>query len=637
MMEDSGWRDRARDESAEETVARAPERAPSSTPPAREETGFERTLQGPGSERSRTTRPGSAERPPPRIPDVRIDALLGRGGQGVVYRGRQTYLERDVAVKVLHAGADEDFEQRFRREARILAGLSDPHIVACYQAGVTEEGSCYLVMEFIDGPDLARWIEAHGKLGVRDALVLARDVARALEHAHSVGILHRDVKPQNVLLAPSTVAASSFPFRAKLADLGLARGGAGELALTQLTAPGAIMGTPSTMAPEQFDDAGSVDFRADIYGLGCVLYHALVGQCAYTGQTLGQVIRRKSSGDAPDPSKLNPDVPTGVSRLVQRMLATNREERPGDYAALVEELDAQIAALAAPARQPDSRARRRLARPWPVAALVASVVGAWWLWPESEEPAPSAVAEAEPARESFTASVGAPAPDEAELASTDGAPLEVVSKDSAPSRDASDTRPTLPSGSLWRPFEAWTSLEELLAVDGWRRTQPEGRAVWGCVEGELDALLANSPSGLATATRELMRGAWTLRGELSARRAFGWESQEARAGLRIVLDGERALEWECSASSSGSVARWRNARRDGADWRAAPDASSSTRVLDASSLRFECDYDGRELSLSLVRDEVPEPVTTSRGVARELELYVEGGMGQWSAFEFSIH
>jgi hypothetical protein len=613
------------------------------TPPAsatREETGFERTLQRESDRSARLRGAKPLDEAPPTIPDVRIDSLLGRGGQGVVYRAHQTYLERDVAVKVLMSGADADFEQRFRREARILAGLQDPHIVACHQAGVTEDGRCYLVMEFIDGPDLARRIDEHGKLALRDALTLTRDVALALAHAQSVGIIHRDVKPQNVLLAPHAAAGASFPFRAKLADLGLARGGAGELALTQLTAPGAIMGTPSTMAPEQFDDAAQVDFRADIYGLGCVLYHSLAGQCAYSGQTLGQVIRRKSSGAPPDLTRVNPGVPPAVARLVQRMLAADRERRPASYAELIAELEAHLAHV----DRPPLRARAApAARPAFVVALLAALAAAWW---GSREAVDESKLAPELAQQDALEQPNAVAPPTIEGVGANAAPSGAVVGDTGTSdavgEEVESSAPTtpevapssLPPGARWRPFEAWNSLEELLQVDGWRRDEPPGRNVWGCFEGDLSTLLANSPTGLSTASRELPRGAWTLRGELSARSSFGWDAQESRAGVRLVLADSRALEWECSTAQAPQLLRWRLARLDGERWRLDESQPGGARLLAGADARFECSFEAGTLALSLVeRDQVHSLVALSAQV-RALELFVEGGMGQWTAFEF---
>lgn len=289
----------------------------------------------------------------PKIPEVEIEDEIGRGGMGVVYRGRQPYLDRRVAIKLLlGAAAKEDREEwveRFRREAKILAGLSHPNIVACYQAGTTASGDCYLVMEFVDGPNLRDWIAKNGPLAEEDAVTVVRDVARALEHAHASGIIHRDVKPENVLLLRNEKAAAGarFPWTAKLVDLGLARPTMTEDA-TRLTAAGVVMGTPSTMAPEQFDAPEEVDFRADIYGLGCVLYHALTGQAAFPERALSQIMMRKATGEVPDPRRLRSDLRPEVAALVRDMLAARRENRPQSYEALIERCEAIFGTPAAP-------------------------------------------------------------------------------------------------------------------------------------------------------------------------------------------------------------------------------------------------------------------------------------------------
>ena len=287
---------------------------------------------------SGTPAPSSAGAlPKPVIPEVELDSEIGRGGMGVVYRGRQTYLDRQVAVKLLlvdRAAADDEYVRRFQREAKILAGLSHPHIVACYSAGVTAQRQPYLVMEFIDGPNLKQWIAEHGPLPQRDALRLVRELAQALGHAHANGIIHRDVKPENVLLARREGDSDPFPFQAKLVDLGLARpqGAVGDM---HLTGAGQVMGTPTTMAPEQFDDPEGVDFRADIYGLGCVLFHALTGHPAFDGKTLAQIVTAKVSGAAPNPSAEIVGLSPAVGTLVADMLAKDRANRPQSYEALI--------------------------------------------------------------------------------------------------------------------------------------------------------------------------------------------------------------------------------------------------------------------------------------------------------------
>jgi hypothetical protein len=283
--------------------------------------------------------PAGVASPPPQIPDVEITKVLGKGGMGVVYAGRQSYLDRDVAVKVLSASlVDPSFAERFRREAKILAGMTHPNIVGCYSAGVTPNGVCYLVMEMIDGPSLAQRLREKGPLPASLALAVARDVAAALDHAHRARIIHRDVKPENVLLARRKGAADDdpFPFEVKLADLGLARSTAEDASMLDLTAKGAVLGTPTTMAPEQFEDPNAVDYRADIYGLGCVLFHSLTGRQAFPPQaTLASTFSQKLSPKSPDPRALRADLDPRVAAFVMKLIAKDRAQRPQSYGEVI--------------------------------------------------------------------------------------------------------------------------------------------------------------------------------------------------------------------------------------------------------------------------------------------------------------
>lgn len=284
----------------------------------------------------------------PRIPDVEIRGELGRGGMGVVYRGRQSFLDREVAVKVLGdiSSKGEAFARRFQREAKILAGMTHPNIVGCYQAGTTDDGQSYIVMEFIDGPNLQEHLESQGKLDPCQAVRLCRDVATALDHAYQSRIIHRDVKPENVLLRRvASGSGEDFPYQVKLADLGLARSTENDTGNLQITQQGQVFGTPSTMAPEQFDDPDGVDHRADMYGLGCVVYHAVTGQIAYSGRTLREIITRKSATLAPDPRHADPAVPASVATLVTDLLAYERDDRPSTYAELIARCDQIITEL----------------------------------------------------------------------------------------------------------------------------------------------------------------------------------------------------------------------------------------------------------------------------------------------------
>ena len=202
------------------------------------------------------------------LPQYQIESLLGHGGRGAVSKGRQAALDRPVAIKLLPAemAADAQFIARFQREARTLAKLQHPGIVAVHDFGQTSEGHLYFVMEFVDGTDLHRILHAPGGLNPAQALALISQICDALHYAHGKGVIHRDIKPGNILVTTDS--------RAKLADFGLARPIVEES--TVLTGTNVIMGTAAYMAPEQQE--GRSDQRADIYALGVMLYEMLCGQ-----------------------------------------------------------------------------------------------------------------------------------------------------------------------------------------------------------------------------------------------------------------------------------------------------------------------------------------------------------------------
>ncbi len=298
----------------------------------------------------------------PEIPDVTVTGILGKGGQGVVFRGYQDFLDRDVAVKVLHRSVDRDLA-RFRQEATLLARLQHPNVVACYQAGVTDENQCYMVLEYVEGQDLYQYVKARGPLAEDAALALVADVASGLQHGYeaSARMIHRDVKPQNVLLQISKDGTGPS-MKGKIVDLGLARCLEESM---ELTRAGAVMGTPSTMAPEQYDCPDEVDHRTDIYGLGCVLFFAMTGDPAFKGKTFTAIYRMKTAKKAAQPHK-DLDISDGTRTLLDTMLAREQDKRPATYDELLE----LIRRVRADLRQAGLAEKRR-SKVLPMAAAVA--------------------------------------------------------------------------------------------------------------------------------------------------------------------------------------------------------------------------------------------------------------------------
>jgi serine/threonine protein kinase len=257
--------------------------------------------------------------------------LLGRGGMGQVFRAHDTSTDRIVALKVLpaHLAEDAEFQQRFRREARIAASLTDPHMVPIHSYGEID-GRLYVDMRLIEGRDLGQYIADNGgRLSPERAVAVVEQVAAALDTAHEVGLIHRDVKPSNIL-----VTNREFVY---LIDFGLARTAAD----TVLTQSGHTMGTMAYMAPERF--RGMTDHRADVYALACVLYECLTGHLPYPGDTFEEQLNAHLNTPPPRPSFTATGVPPALDEVVARGMAKDVEQR---YQTAVEFADAAKAALA---------------------------------------------------------------------------------------------------------------------------------------------------------------------------------------------------------------------------------------------------------------------------------------------------
>jgi eukaryotic-like serine/threonine-protein kinase len=258
----------------------------------------------------------------------RVEDVLGRGGMASVYLARDEELERPVAVKVLaeHLADQPEFHDRFLREARLAAQLSHPNIVQVFDVG-EENGSPFIVMECVEGSTLAQELNERGPLEPDEVVDLALQICGGLEHAHAAGLVHRDIKPQNLLLRPDGTV--------KIADFGIAR--AAET--TRLTQMGSVLGTAAYLSPEQALGE-EVTAAVDLYSLGCVLYELLTGRTPYVFETLPElVVKQREEAIAPV-RELRPDVPERLEAAVMHALARNSDYRPESAAALAEELAA---------------------------------------------------------------------------------------------------------------------------------------------------------------------------------------------------------------------------------------------------------------------------------------------------------
>ncbi|SRX94774.1 Transmembrane serine/threonine-protein kinase D PknD (protein kinase D) (STPK D) [Mycobacterium tuberculosis H37Rv] [Mycobacterium shimoidei] len=244
----------------------------------------------------------------------RLLELLGRGGMGEVWRAYDTVIDRVVAIKILPPEISQDpvFQQRFRREAHAAAGLNSPHVIPIHTHGEIN-GRLFVDMRLIEGRDLQS-ILAHGPIPAHRAVRIIEQIARALQAAHKAGLLHRDVKPSNILLDDDDFAY--------LIDFGIARA-AGELGLT---AAGDVIGTFHYMAPERFGNA-QVDARSDIYSLACVLYECLTAQHPFPGDSLEQQVHNHIAAPPPRPSDINPGVSRSFDLIIAKGMAKNPAER----------------------------------------------------------------------------------------------------------------------------------------------------------------------------------------------------------------------------------------------------------------------------------------------------------------------
>jgi predicted Ser/Thr protein kinase len=256
-----------------------------------------------------------------KIERYRVIEEVGRGGMAVVYRGRDRSLDREVAIKVLHAHLADapESKARFQQEARAVAKLHHRNIIEIYDYADADAGDIpsYIVTEFIEGHTLKDFMEEHKAFFPEAAALIGMEICEAIGHAHGLGIIHRDLKPENMMIDQTR--------RLKLMDFGIAKVIDQQ---QQMTMTGSILGSPAHMAPEMLKGK-DLDKRSDLFSVGTVLYWLATGQLPFTGNNPHQVLRRIMEGEYPDPQQVNPELGADLARIIKRSLATQPEDRYG--------------------------------------------------------------------------------------------------------------------------------------------------------------------------------------------------------------------------------------------------------------------------------------------------------------------
>lgn len=269
----------------------------------------------------------SQKRDPQRIGGYEIISKIGEGGLGVVYKARQLSMGRLVALKVLHPkwAKDEEFRKRFLLEARIVGRLSHQNLIQVYDVG-RDRGTLYFSMEYVDGTTVEKILDTDGAMPLDKALEIATQMLRAITYIWKHGIIHRDIKPGNIMITKGGVA--------KLGDFGFVKSHFDSL----LSEDGEVLGTPDYISPEQAMGKEDVDFRSDLYSLGASLYHMVTGKAPFGGSS-SSVMRKHIREEPTDVKKMKRDVPDAAAYIIRKMMAKDPDERYQSTQELFEDLE----------------------------------------------------------------------------------------------------------------------------------------------------------------------------------------------------------------------------------------------------------------------------------------------------------
>ena len=267
----------------------------------------------------------------------RIEERLSGGGMGTVYRGTHVLMDKTVAIKVLRPSlaADEKIVARFSREARAASRISHPHALSVTDFGESEDGVVFIVMEYLSGSTLKEIIRHEGPMPLTRVMEIIRQVGSALDAAHAQGVVHRDLKSENIML----IGGAAGPDYAKVLDFGIAKITEPDGAYNPgLTSPDLVIGTPQYMSPEQCSQSPDIDARSDVYSLGVIVYEMLVGQVPFSGESPTAIMMKHLQEPVPSVLDKRPDVPGAVGRVVTRAMAKRPEDRYQSVRELVEDL-----------------------------------------------------------------------------------------------------------------------------------------------------------------------------------------------------------------------------------------------------------------------------------------------------------